>query len=241
MSMYPNEQVTRRPVELEYAATDRSVFSFFNQVYAWMAVGLAVTACVGMLFAKSPALLQMVYGNTFGYMAIWGALIALGFITQRTALNVGVGAGTALFLLYAAVMGAFISGIFVVYPWPVIVSAVGVTAAVFAGMSVAGFVLKIDLTKMGAIVGMAVWGLIAASVINIFVASDGLGWVITYGILAAFIGLTAYYTQMLRNLAQEAEGNPAVLSRLAVVGSLMLYVAFINMFLAILRILGSRK
>lgn len=241
MSMFPNEQAARRPVELEYGATDRSVFSFFNQVYAWMAVGLAVTACVGMLFAKSPALLQAVYGSKFGYMAIWGGLIALGFVTQRTALNVGVGAGTALFLLYAAVMGAFISGIFVIYPWPTIVSAVGLTAGVFAGMSVAGFVLKVDLSKMGAIFGMAVWGLILASVVNIFVASDGLGWVITYGILAAFVGLTAYYTQMLKNMASEAEGNPALLARFAVVGSLMLYVAFINMFLAILRILGSRK
>ena len=76
--MFPTEQPARRPVELEYGTTDKSVFNFFNQVYAWMAVGLAVTACVGLLFAKSPALLQMVYGSQIGYIAIWGGLIALG-------------------------------------------------------------------------------------------------------------------------------------------------------------------
>ena len=240
MSMYPNEQV-RKPVELEFGTTDKAVFNFFNQVYAWMAVGLAVTACVAYLFAQNPQLLKILYGSPYGYIAMILGMTMLAFGVRGAALKISAAAGTGLFLLYAALMGALISGIFVIYPSKTLVSAFVLTGGVFAAMSIYGFVTKKDLTSIGSFVIMGVIGLFLASLVNIFLRNDLLGWFITYGILAAFVVLTAYDTQKLKAIAHETEGNPALAARFAIIGSLNLYVDFINIFLSILRIMGSRK
>lgn len=240
MSMYPNEQI-RKPVELEYGTTDKAVFNFFNQVYAWMAVGLALTAGVAYFFSQKPELLKLIYGSKFGYVAIILGMTMLAFGVRGAALKISAVAGTALFLVYAALMGALISGIFIVYPWKTLVSAFFLTGGVFAAMSIYGFVTKKDLTSIGSFVIMGVIGLFIASLVNIFLQNDLLGWFITYGILAAFIILTAYDTQKLKAIAHETEGNPGLAARYAIIGSLNLYVDFINMFMAILRIMGSRK
>lgn len=240
MSQFPSSNQIRKPIELEYGTTDKTVFNFFNQVYAWMAVGLAVTACVGLLFSQKPALLQLIYGSKFGYVAIILGMTMLAFAVRGAALNISAAAGTGLFLLYAALMGALISGIFLIHPWQTLVSAFFLTGGVFAVMSIYGFVTKKDLTSLGSFMIMTVIGLFIASLINVFLQNDLMGWIITYGILIAFVLLTAYDTQKLKEIALATEGNPQLASRLAIVGSLNLYVDFINIFLAILRIM-SRK
>ena len=156
-------------------------------------------------------------------------------------MSVNATAGTALFILYAAVIGALVSGIFVVYPKSTLAASFLVTAATFGVLSVLGFVLKKDLSSFGSYLIMGAIGLFIASIVNIFLANDALSWIITYGVLAVFIGLTVYYTQKLKGWALEVSDNPEMASRLAVVGSLMMYVAFLNMFLSILRIMGSRR
>lgn len=240
MNQFPSTNPLRKPIELEYGTTDKTVFNFFNQVYAWMAVGLAVTACVGLLFSQKPALLQLIYGSKFGYVAIILGMTMLAFAVRGAALNISAAAGTGLFLLYAALMGALISGIFLIHPWQTLVSAFFLTGGVFAVMSIYGFVTKKDLTSIGSFMIMTVIGLFIASLINVFLQNDLMGWIITYGILIAFVLLTAYDTQKLKEIAHATEGNPQLASRLAIVGSLNLYVDFINIFLAILRIM-SRK
>jgi uncharacterized protein len=242
MSMYPDQTTTRRPVELDYAAEKTSpTFRFFNQVYAWMAVGLAVTACVAMLFSRSPALMSALYANKFVYIAIILGLVALAWAVQGAALRISAAAGTALFILYAAMMGAVISYIFLVYQASTIYSAFFLTAGTFAAMSLYGFVTKRDLTTIGSFAVMAVMGLFLASLVNVFMRHEAMSWVITYGVLLAFIVLTAYDTQKLKQVAHTIETQPELASRLAIIGSLNLYIDFINIFLAILRILGSRK
>jgi FtsH-binding integral membrane protein len=144
-------------------------------------------------------------------------------------------------MVYAAVIGAIISWIFIVYPDSTLGAAFLVTGGTFAAMSIYGFVTKRDLSTIGSYLTMAAFGLFFASIANIFFANDALSWVITYGILAVFIGLTAYYTQQLRDTAVQIGENGELASRYAIVGSIMLYIAFINMFMAILRIMGSRK
>jgi hypothetical protein len=238
--MYPNEQV-RKPVELEYGTTDKTVFNFFNQVYAWMAVGLALTACVAYLMSTQPALLKIVYGNKYGYVAIILGMTMLAFAVRGAALKISATAGLGLFLLYAALMGALLSGIFLIYPGKTLIAAFVLTGGVFAAMSIYGYITKSDLTTIGSFCIMAVIGLFIASLVNIFLQNDMLGWIITYGILAAFILLTAYDTQKLKNIAYETEGNPALASRYAVIGSLNLYVDFINIFISILQIMGSKR
>jgi FtsH-binding integral membrane protein len=237
MSMFPN---TRR-VELEYGTEARSIYSFFNAVYAWMAVGLAVTAVVAWVVAHTPALLMTVYAGKGMALAMLLGAFAISWYVQSQFQRINPGLAMALFLLYAVVIGAMISGIFVIYPIATLGSAFLITAGTFAGMSLYGFVTKRDLSGIGSFLVMCAIGLFLASLVNIFVASDALSWVITYAVLAVFIGITAYETQRLKALAYQFQDNGQMLTRLSIVGSLVLYISFINMFMSILRILNSRR
>lgn len=239
MSMYPD--ANSRRIELEYGTTEKSMFNFFNAVYAWMAVGLALTAAVGWLVSQSPAMLNMIYGSKFVLIATGLGMFAIAWATQSVALRISAAAGTALFLLYAALMGVFISYIFVVYKAGSLLSAFLVTGGVFGVMSVYGYVTKRDLTRIGTFAVMGMLGLFIASLVNVFFASTMIDWIITYAVLAFTIIIAAYKTQDLKNLAMEFEGQPDMLARISVVGSLVLYITFINMFLAVLRIMGSRR
>ncbi len=235
------QNVRSRPWELEYGTDEKVIFNFFNAVYAWMCVGLAVTAVVAYLCSLNPALLRAVYGSRMGYMVIGLAAFAIAMSVQSVAFRIGATAATGLFLLYAAVIGALISGIFLIYSPTVLISSFVLTAGTFGGMSVYGFVTKRDLTSIGSILIMCAWGLFLASMVNIFVASDVFSWIITYAVLGVFVGLTAYDTQKLKALAEQTAGNQNMAARAAIVGSLLLYVDFINIFISILRIMGKRR
>jgi uncharacterized protein len=238
MSMYPSN-ANRTP--LEYSSlSEVSMVRFFNQVYAWMSVGLAVTAVVGYACSKVPAIL-MLFTNQFVVIAAALGLFALAWVAQTAALTISAAMGLALFMLYSAVMGFFLSGIFIVYQADTLLGAFAITGGLFAALSVAGFVIKKDLSGIGGIAAMAVMGLFLASLFNVFFASNALSWFITYGVLIAFIVIVAWKTQELKNMANEHAANPALLNRIAVVGSIILYISFINLFLSILRILGSKR
>ena len=239
MSMYPQS----RSFRLDYGTDQRSVASFFNTVYAWMCVGLAVTATVAYLVSQNTQLSATLNNNRGIGGVMMLALVGLAFGIQGAALRLNPTIATVLFLAYAALVGALISYVFLVYPWQTIVAAFLVTGGTFGGMSVYGFVTKRDLTKMGSILIMCFWGLFLASIVNVFLASSPLSWIITYGVLAVFIGMTAYDTQRLREIAiqLQSQGDGSLAARYAIIGSLNLYVDFINIFLSILRILGSRR
>jgi FtsH-binding integral membrane protein len=237
--MYPDSQAQR--YELDYSKDGGAVFNFFNAVYAWMAVGLAVTAAVAYFVSQSPAILRFMYVNKFVFVALLLGSWAISWGVQKAAASISAVAATILFMVYAAVIGALFSGLLIVYPLSTIGSAFLLTGGTFGVMSIYGFITKRDLTGIGSILVMAAFGLIAASVVNIFIASNAFSWFLTYAILAVFIGLTAYQTQQLKVFAHEHAGNADLASRMAIIGSLTLYVAFINMFLSILRILGDRK
>jgi uncharacterized protein len=243
MSQYPQQQSWQpaRPHELQYGEADRVVFNFFNMVYAWMAVGLALTGVVAWLVAQNEQLLRMVYATRGTYLLLGLGAFGIAMLVQMAAHRMSPTAATGLFLLYAAIIGALLAGIFIIYPTSTIFGAFLMTGGVFGGMSVYGFVTKRDLTGMGSILVMCVWGLILASIVNIFFASTMLSWIITYAVLAVFIGLTAYDTQRLKEIAYATQGDPLAARRYAIVGSLHLYVDFINIFLSILRILGDRR
>ncbi|MBC7784456.1 MAG: Bax inhibitor-1/YccA family protein [Burkholderiales bacterium] len=240
MSMFPQSGV--RPVELEYGADNRVVFNFFNAVYGWMAVALAVTAAVAYLVSQTPSVMSALYGSgSFGIIALFLGAWALAYGAQHAAVKINANLGIFLFMCYAALIGALISGIFIVYPKATLVSAFVLTAGTFACMSIYGFVTRRDLTTIGSYLVMAAFGLFFASIVNVFFASDALSWFLTYAILLVFVGLVAFHTQQLRNMATEigSDGNRA--GRYAVVGSIILYIAFINIFMSILRIMGGRK
>src|SRR4051812_47047447 len=204
MSQFPQTQ--RRSWELEYGTVNKVVFNFFNAVYAWMAVGLAVTAAVAWYVAHNTSLFHAIYGSPLKWVLILGS-VAIAWTTGSVALRISAAAATAMFLAYAAMVGALISGIFLVYPSSTLVAALAMTGGVFGGMTIYGYVTKRDLTKMGSILIMCFWGLFLASIVNIFFANSFLDWVITYGILIVFVGLTAYDTQKLRVIAEQIGTN----------------------------------
>jgi uncharacterized protein len=239
MSMYPDGNV--RKVQLEYATDERVVFNFFNTVYAWMAAGLGVTATVAFAVSQSQQLMQLLFMNKFMIVALVLGAWAIAYGVQTAAMRISAAAATGFFLLYAAVIGALVSYIFIIYPVTTLASAFVLTAGTFGAMSVYGFVTKRDLTSVGSFLVMCAFGLFFASIVNMFIASNAFSWLLTYAILGVFIGLTAYETQMLKRFAENSAHNRELAGRVAIVGSLMLYISFINMFMSILRILGSRK
>jgi uncharacterized protein len=240
MSMYPDSDVTRRPIELGYSTDERVVFNFFNTVYAWMCVGLAVTASTAWIVSQNAAMVRTLTTSGVGIIFLL-ASVGICFAIRSAARRISPGLATVLFLLYAALIGAVFSGIFVIYNLQTIGGAFIMTAGVFGGMSVYGFVTKRDLTAMGSILIMCVWGLFLATLVNFFIASTVFSWFLTYAILAVFIGLVAYDTQWLRKVAEQVRGDARASASYAIIGSLELYLDFLNIFLSILRIMGSRR
>jgi hypothetical protein len=235
--------LTGRSQPFDYATPgvrDKSVIHFFNAVYAWMAVGLAVTASVGWLISSNTASMKhfMSGGALIGIFVVQIILV----IAISGAINrISAGVATALFVLYAAINGLLFASIFLVYSLPSIAGTFIACAAMFGAMSLYGLFTKTDLTSMGKIMFMALIGLIVASVVNIFVANSALYWLISYAGVLIFAGLTAYDTQRLQAIANQTQGNAALAARLSVSGALMLYLDFINMFLLLLRIMGKQK
>jgi FtsH-binding integral membrane protein len=225
----------------ESRADSITVGQFFNVVYAWMCVGLAVTAVVGWYVAHNRGALGLVYGSRGIYTLIGLAAFGIAWFVQSQIGKLSVPVATGLFLVYAAVIGALISGIFLIYPATTLVASFVLTGGTFGAMSLYGFVTKRDLTRIGSICVMLAFGFIVASFVNVWIASSALDWVITYAILILFVGITAYQTQQLRQIALSLHDSPDLAHRYAIVGSLVLYIAFINLFISILRIVGGSR
>ena len=146
-----------------------------------------------------------------------------------------------LFLLYAVLNGLTFSVIFLVYTSESISSTFLITAGTFGAMSAYGFFTKKDLTKIGSLAMMALIGIIIASVVNMFFKNEMIHWIITYLGVAIFVGLTAYDTQKLKSIAANGFENEESMEKSAIIGALTLYLDFINLFLFLLRIFGTRK
>jgi len=210
---------------------------FMSAVYRWMTLGLLVTAGVAWYVASTPGALHFVFGNR---IVFWGLILAqfglvIGLSAAVARLSAGVAGG--LFLLYSALNGATLSILLLAYTGASVASAFAVTAGTFGAMSVYGTVTRRDLTSWGTFLFMGLIGIVIASVVNVFTKSDMVSWVVSAAAVVVFTGLTAYDTQKLRRMAA-AGANVAALP---VNGALALYLDFINLFLAILRIFGGRR
>lgn len=242
MSSLPNPFGTASGSTLGYESrTDSTTMvQFFNSVYAWMASGVALSAVVAWWVSTQPGIMQQLFR---GPTLIILFLVEIGLVlTISWAINkIGASVATALFLLYSALNGLTLSVIFLIYTNASLVTTFAVSAGTFGAMSVYGFVTKRDLTKLGSLMFMALIGLILATIVNFFLASTMLYWIITYAGVLIFTALTAYDTQMLKQIAVQTADNPAMAARYAIVGALRLYLDFINLFLFMLRILGNRR
>jgi FtsH-binding integral membrane protein len=241
MSSFNDPFTTQRQRrEYESRAGVTTVAQFFNTVYAWMAVGLTLTACVAFWVSTQPQVVAQIFRGP-AMLILFLAEIGLVITISAAVRKINATAATVLFLIYSALNGLTLSVVFLLYTRGSLAGTFIVTAGTFAAMSVYGFTTKRDLTSMGSLLFMALIGLILASVVNMFWANSTLYWVITYAGVLIFVGLVAYDTQKLQYIATQTGGEPALAARLAISGALMLYLDFINLFLLLLRILGKRR
>ena len=225
---------------LDFPATFAKVM---RNVYAWMACGLLMTALTAMLVAESPAIIYAIATNKLLMWGLFGAEIGLVLwlsagINKMSSLTAGL-----MFAVYAILNGVTMSFIFLAYTMESIASTFFTTAGTFAVMSVIGYTTKKDLSAIGKILTMLLIGLVIATIVNHFIASSGFALILNYIGVIVFVGLTAYDTQKIKVLVQEASmhGNEEQTNKLALLGSLTLYLDFINLFLYLLRFLGNRK
>ena len=215
------------------------VSTVMKRVYFKMTLALLVTAFVSMWAAGSEMFLSFIFQNTWAMFALFGVEILLVIAISGAINRLSSAAATALFFLFAVVNGLALSPIFIAYTATSIAKTFFITAGTFGAMSIYGYFTSNDLSKMGSILIMALFGLIIASIVNIFVGSDSLGWIISIVGVLIFVGLTAWDTQKVKNMAAMSPAGSE--GRLATIGALSLYLDFINLFLYLLRFFGSSR
>ncbi len=220
-------------------ALDSRVSQVMKRVYVKMFLALLITAFTSLLTVNSQQLMELVWSSKSTYWIL--ALVEVGlviFITARLH-KISSTTATLLFYLFSIVNGFTLSAIFYIYSPESIVKTFFITAGTFGAMSVYGYFTNRDLTKVGSFLVMALFGLIIVSLVNIFLKSDSLGWIISFVGVLLFIGLTAWDTQKIKQMAMTApdEHTP----KLATIGALSLYLDFINLFLYLLRFFGDRN
>ncbi|MCM1449331.1 MAG: Bax inhibitor-1/YccA family protein [Clostridiales bacterium] len=219
-------------------ALDAHVSRVMKSVYVRMFLALLVTALVAWFVPEIPGVRSVVL-NQFGYIAL--AVVEIGLV-------IGISAGinrmksstaTLLFFLFAIVNGATLSLIFLAFSPESIAKTFLITAGTFGAMSIYGYFTNKDLTKFGSFMVMALFGLIICSLVNMFLGSEKLDWIISIAGVVIFLGLTAWDTQQIKQMALTMPG--ATDGRLATLGALSLYLDFINLFLYLLRFFGSSR
>ena len=213
-----------------------------RKVYTWMALALALTGLTAFYCAHNT---NIVYAIVTNQLLFWGLIIAefaaVIYLTARIERMSFATAGI-VFLVYSVLNGVLFSTIFLAYTMGSIASTFFITAGTFGAMSLVGYFIKKDLSAIGRFLMMALIGLIIATVVNIFIQSSGLMWICTYAGVLIFSGLTAYDTQKIKHmfLMHGAEMNESTM-KLALMGSLTLYLDFINLFIYLIRLTGDRK
>jgi uncharacterized protein len=230
---YPPTPLARTAVQLR----QRSVL---GQVYAWMTAGLLVTSAVAAYAASGPIAQNLVYSNPFAIWLLFIVQIGLVICLSAAIDSLEPLDAFGLFFAFAALNGLTLSGIFLVYTSTSIAQTFLATAATFGVMSLYGATTKCDLSTAGNLLATALIGLIVGSVVNLFWANSTLYWFITYLGIAVFIGLTAWDTQKIKRMSQQAYDDTTA-RRVAIIGALKLYLDFINLFVLLLRIFGSRR
>ncbi len=212
-----------------------------RKVYTWMTLALVLTGLTAYGVATSPGILMAIYSNP---ALLWGLVIAefaLVFGVSAAINRLSLTTATLMFVAYSVINGALLSSIFLVYTAASITSVFFITAATFATMALIGYTTKTDLTSVGKLLFMALIGLIIATVVNIFVGSSMLTMICSYVGVLIFVGLTAYDSQKIKHMLQQAPDAGESSQKLALLGSLTLYLDFINLFIYLLRIFGDRR
>ena len=236
---YRNQNMTPPPYYGSNAVTTQTN-SVMKRVYVRMFVGMLISAFCALGIASSPSAMQFFFSNQIVFWGVFIGMLVMAFVIPARLTKMSTATCLLLFCIFAAAMGVWLAPIFVIYRLGTIVYTFFITAGTFGAMSIYGYFTKSDLSKYGTYMIMALWGLVIAIVVNIFLKSSGLEWVISIVGVLLFTGLTAWDTQTVKRLAA-ANLDPRMADKLATMGALNLYLDFINLFLFLLRILGGGR
>jgi hypothetical protein len=233
------EKEFERPAYATGARATR-IATVFKLAYGWMCAGLVLSGLVAWYTAESGLWKKVLPGPGMWVCII--AEVALVVILSASIKKLSVGAACLMFVGYAALNGLTLSVVLLAYKLEVIQRVFFITAAMFGGLAVFGTVTKSDLSQVGAVCGMALWGLIVAVVVNIFFPSGTLDWIVSFAGVLIFSGLTMWDAQKIKLLAQqEGAMDAATRHKVGLIGALELYLDFINLFIYLLRILGRSR
>ena len=221
--------------------TANSIFTgAMTRLYGWIALGVVTTGAVGWI-SHQAGILESILENfgMIGYFVVLGVWLACIFGLSFAASRVPPAVAGGFYLVFTAITGVMISYIFWAYTGDTIILAFALTTGVFAVMSVIGYTTKRDLSGLATMCMIGLFGVIIAGVVNWFIGSSALSWLITLVALPIFLGLTVYQTKQVKELAMEAaiRGDERAARQVAIMGAVGLYVAFLNIFLILLRIL----
>ena len=219
--------------------SELSLNTFISATFAWFAGGLSVTFITAFALYITGIGYILAYGPILLILSIiqLATVFGLGFFINKMSATV---AGI-LFLAYSFLTGLTFSGIFLAYGLPTVLSTFVIAAGMFGIVAAYGYTTKQNLSLFGRIAFMGLFGLILASIVNIFFASSGLEWIVNYAGVAIFLVLTAWDMQKLKLMAQQFGGLSTETHKFAIYGALQLYLDFINLFIFILRIFGGRR
>lgn len=213
-----------------------------RKVYVWMTLALVITGFVAYGVASSPGIITALVSNKLLFWGLFIAELALVWTVSARINRLSLTTATLLFILYSALNGATLSMILLVYTMESIASVFFITAGTFAAMAAIGYFTKADLSSLGKILMMALIGLIIATVVNAFLLkSGGFSLILSYVGVLIFVGLTAYDTQKIKQMLIMADDVTEETQKIALLGSLSLYLDFINLFLYLLRIFGNSR
>lgn len=218
--------------------------AFFRNVYTYMFGALGISGAIAYMVGADEATFHSIFisGNSISplFWVVAFAPLILGLVIQTAYQRLSMATLIMLFIAYSGLMGLSLSSIFLVYKIGAIASTFFVTAGAFGGMAILGYTTKTDLTKFGSLLYMVFIGMFIAAIINIFIGSDSMGFIIACLGVFVFTGLTAYYMQQLKEISKSPVLNEEERNKLSLIGGLTLYILFINLFLSLLRIMGSR-
>ena len=212
----------------------------FRQVYIWMSLALFITGITALIVANNNSLIYSLMSNQ---LLFWGLMIGEVVMVAVLAARIhklSLATATVMFIAYSIINGVTMSLLFLLYTSESIASTFFITAGTFGAISAYGYFTKKDLSSLGSILIMALIGILIASLVNIFLGSSTLYWIISYVGVAIFVGLTAYDTQKIKESIMNSDVNETAY-KIALMGALELYLDFINLFIYLLRIFGDRR
>ncbi len=218
---------------------DQGLRSYMLNVFNYMAIGLGMTGLTAFALSNSPEMMAAIWGTGLKWVVMLAPLAMVFFLSFKIT-SLSFSSAQLLFFIYAGLMGLSLSSIFMVFTGQSITRVFFITASLFGAMSLYGYTTKRDLTSMGSFLFMGLIGIIIASLVNLFLHSSAMQFVISVLGVIIFTGLTAYDVQDIKALYHDMDASDTM-GKKAIIGALRLYLDFINLFISLLQLLGDRR